>query len=96
MKNKKSFWVILAVTLVLGMVFASCKDSGGGGGATGGADSALDGTWKRTYDSWGDYIGDSFKFNKGNFEYDGGENKSKGTYTTKDGKISFTCTTYSS
>jgi len=102
MKNFSKLFGIIALIAVIGFSFASCKDSGsdgssgGGAGGTigsgaGGTDPALNGRWKAAP---GLKINE-ITFNNGNFLYiEDDYDYLKGTYTTKDGKITFTGTHY--
>jgi len=81
MANKRFFAGILVMALVFGITFIACDN-----GSTDNTDSALNGTWVSSYSV-------EIKLDKGNYEASrSGSLMSKGTYTTKDGKITITLT----
>jgi len=86
MKNFFKLFGIVALAVVIGFSFASCKESGGEGGP----DPALNGTWKTVVD---ENVSLTFFFNNGNYELSVNDVKdTKGTYTAKDGQFKVTKT----
>jgi hypothetical protein len=83
MKNQRIWLGILVMVMILvfGMTAFSCKEE-----EPDEIDPALNGTWVKSYNYDGyEYEGERIKLDNGKFEaYDMGV---KGTYTTKDGKI---------
>jgi len=84
-KGKQRFWLgILVIALVLGIT--ACSDGGGGSNNN---NASLNGTWLDE-DILGDFL---LKFNNGNWEllFEGILAR-KGTYNTKDNKLTLTLT----
>jgi len=87
MANKIFFAGILVTALVFGITVIACNNGSTDKTDSAKTDSALNGTWVKSDGTI------EYEFDEGDFECSyNGRKASKGTYTTKDGKVTMTAT----